>query len=434
MIMPLLVTFAALCLLLLLQGLLRRGAIYQYPFLAGAVFAGYILPQLIGLSHDRFLPPGALEATLILAVLSAAMCWLGTAVPQRPLRALDWDYDERRLVIVSAALSLAGGYFYFAISRLPPEMVNISQWTGLPVVYLFFARVLTYGFALGVLLYARNGSPVALAVALYGAVFALDRIVLAGRRQDLIEFVIIILLAFWFQRNRCVPRPLMLAGLVLGALFINSIGDYRAATGGPTASRWEEISEIDFIGNFSRIAEQGGAEVRNAVFNIAAVTRSMDFDLGISHWNGLVFSYVPAQVVGAAFKQALYLPQSQPAYDEFFYTPATGSTWTGLSDAFQSFWYFGSLKFFLIAFAMQKLWVSAREGNLTAQLLYMLLPVHALEAITHTTQYFLSPLVHMAIFLIPPLMLARRRTARRPDGRPSPETVASRDPLSIERL
>jgi hypothetical protein len=433
MITPLLLTFAALCALMLFQGMIRRGAIYEFPFLAGAVFTGYILPQLVGLSSDRFLPAGALETTLIMAILSAAMCWFGAAVPHRPLRAFNWSYDERRLLIVSVALSLAGAYFYFAISRLPPEMVNVSQWTGLPVVYLFFARVLTYGFAIGVLLFARNGSRAALAVALYGGVFALDRILLAGRRQDLIEFLTIILLAFWFQRNRCVPRPLMLVGLVLGALFVNSIGDYRAATAGPEGTRWEAIAKIDFIDNFSRIAEQGGAEVRNAVFNIAAVKRSMDFDLGVSHWNGLVFSYVPAQLVGAGIKAALYLPQSQPAYDEFFYTPPTGSTWTGLSDAFQSFWYFGCLKFFLIAIVMRKLWLAASGGNLTAQLLYMLLPVHALEAITHTTQYFLSPLVHLAVFLIPPLMLARRRSPCATGEGPALEPARSPGVLSIER-
>src|SRR5262249_37818220 len=151
------------------------------------------------------------------------------------------------------------------------------------------------------------------------------------------------------------------------------------------------------------------AELRNAVFNIAAVKRSMKFDLGIFHWNSLVFAYVPRQIVGRDLKESLYLPQWDPALEEYFYHPMVGSTWTGLSDAFQSFWYFGVLKFFLIAFVLQKLWLAAQDGNLTAQLLYMLMPVWALEAITHTTQYFLNPWVHMAAFLLPALLLARRR-------------------------
>jgi hypothetical protein len=115
----------------------------------------------------------------------------------------------------------------------------------------------------------------------------------------------------------------------------------------------------------------------------------------------LVFAYVPAQLVGTEFKETLYLPISSPAYEQFFYTPMLGSTQTGFSDAFASFWYFGSLKFFLIAFCMQKLWWAARAGSFMAQLLYMLLPMNALEAITHSTQNFVSPWVHIAIFLLP---------------------------------
>ena len=408
---PLLLSFTAVCIFLLCQGMLKRGAIYGYPFLAGAAFVGFALPQLVGLSHERFLPPGALESTLLMATLCAAMCWVGAAVAYPPRRKPVWNYDDRRLLVLSAVLSLLGGYFYYAISRLPPEMTENTQWTGLPVAYLFFARMLTYGFAIAVLLFARNGSRVAGLIALYGALFYLDRIVIGGRRQDTGEFVMIVLLAWWFQRDRCVPRPLMLAGLVAGALFINSIGDYRAASGKEEGPKWDEIANIDFIGNLQKVTEHGGAELMNAAYIIAAIDRTMEFDLGVTHWNELVFAYVPAQLVGTEFKEALYLPQSSPAYDEFFYTPALGSTVTGFSDAYASFWYFGCLKFFLIAYCMQKLWWAARGGSLVAQLLYMLLPVPALEAITHSTQNFISPWVHRAIFLLPGVYLARRRGA-----------------------
>ena len=74
MILPLLLVFALICCLLLLQGMISRGAIYEFPFLAGAVFAGFALPQFVGLASDPFLPPGALEKTLVMASLCAAMC------------------------------------------------------------------------------------------------------------------------------------------------------------------------------------------------------------------------------------------------------------------------------------------------------------------------------------------------------------------------
>jgi hypothetical protein len=65
---------------------------------------------------------------------------------------------------------------------------------------------------------------------------------------------------------------------------------------------------------------------------------------------------------------------------------------------------------------MQKLWLAAREGSLTAQLLYMLMPVYALQAITHTTHYFVSPWVHLGIFLLPALLMARQPMRRRRGG------------------
>ena len=413
MVVPLVITFAILCAGLIFRGLLGRDGIYQYSFLAGTTFAAFVLPQLIGLSHDRFLPPGALESTLILAILSVIMCWLGTAVVERPLSLFNWVYDDRRLLLASVALSALGGYFYYALSRLPIEMLSNSQWTGLPVAYLFFARALTYGFALAVFLYARNRSKLALLVAIYGAVFCLDQIIIGGRRQDLVEFVIIVLMALWFQRGWCLPRSVMLAGIIIGTLFINSVGDYRAATMHAEGPKWDAVADIDFIGNLSDLTKNGGAEVRNAAYNIAAVSRSMKFDLGLMHWNALIFSYVPAQLVGRDIKQALFLPLPQPAIEEYAYQPALGSTWTGLSDAFQSFWFFGCLKFFVIAYVMQKLWVAASCGNLTAQIFYMLIPVYAMEAITHTTHHFVDPWVHMAIFLLPALMLARASGRKR---------------------
>jgi hypothetical protein len=406
---PLLIVFAVVCAFLLLQGMLRRGGIYEYPFLAGAVFTGFVLPQLIGLSNDRFLPPGGLEATLIMAILAAMSCWLGMKMATPPRQALAWNYSDARLVMVSAGLSLLGGYFYYAISQLPTELTENTQWTGLPVAYLFFARLLTYGFALAVLMFARNGSRMALAVALFGAMFYFDRIVIGGRRQETGEFIMIILLAWWFQRNRCVPRPLMLGALVAGVLLVNSIGDYRSVSADKAGPNWGSISNIDFVGNLEHLADHGGPELTNAVYVVSAVMRTTEFDLGVIHWNALVFSYVPAQLVGSTIKNALYLPVASPVYEEYFYEPEMGTTFTGLSDAFQSFWYFGFVKFILIAFIMQKLWWAARAGSLTAQLLYMLLPIQALEAITHSTHAFVAPWVHIAVFLLPALVLARKK-------------------------
>jgi hypothetical protein len=405
---PLLLVFVAVCCFLLCAGMRRRGAIYEFPFLAGAVFAGFALPQFIGLTADPFLPSGALEKTLVMSILCASMCWIGYVANRGPLRIFNWDYDDGKLLKVSIALSLAGCYFYYKFSQLPEEVLKSSQMSGLPVAYLFFARLLSYGFAIAVLLYAKNRSRIALAVALFGSTFYLERIVIAGRRAELIEFCAIIALAVWFQRGRCIPRGLMLGGLIFGTLLVNSIGEYRSATMSDEGPRWDAVLQIDFFGNLERLTKQGGAELTNAVYYIEATDRTMRLDFGLSHWNELVFRYVPAQLVGADLKEALTLTVDTPAQGEFRYTPVTGSTLTGMTDTFQSFWYFGSLEFGIIAFVLSRLWKSACLGSFTAQLVYVLMLAQALESITHSTDNFIAPWVHMGLFLIPALMLARR--------------------------
>lgn len=404
----LLFIFVSLCALLLLSGMMRRGAMYEFPFLAGAVLVGFALPQFLGLSRDPFLPPGALNKTLIVAILAAGMCWLGNAANARPLPWFWWDYNERRLLYGAAVLSLAGAYFYFAISRLPEEMTDATQWTGLPVAYFFFARMLSYGFAIAVLLYARTSSKIALIIAVFGALFYVDRIVFGGRRADAAEFTLILLLGLWFSRHRAIPRPAMLGILVVGILLINSIRDYRDVAADGLAL--DEVFRIEFVGNFEEIYNEGGYELLNAVYFIEATQRSLTFDLGTFHWNNLVFNYVPAQIFGKDTKDSLIFDLGNVMYEELSYAPHTGTTMTGLADSFGSFWYFGCLEFLAISIIMSKLYLAARAGNITVQLLYMLLITPALHTITHHTSAFLTPWPHMMVFLIPVLWIARTRS------------------------
>jgi hypothetical protein len=50
---------------------------------------------------------------------------------------------------------------------------------------------------------------------------------------------------------------------------------------------------------------------------------------------------------------------------------------------------------------------------MSAQLGYVLILAQALHSITHSTHNFVAPWVHMAMFLVPALMLARRSGAAR---------------------
>jgi hypothetical protein len=164
------------------------------------------------------------------------------------------------------------------------------------------------------------------------------------------------------------------------------------------------------VENLQQQLQEGGSELENAVYEIAATEEAGSFDYGIFHWNELVFNYVPAQLFGDEFKQSLLIPiEIADSYTSFGHLSPTGSTPTGLVDCFRSFGYFGCLKFFFIALILRKLYSAAKQGHLVARVAYMLIITSALHTITHHTQWFISPWVHMGIFLLPALYFAGRR-------------------------
>lgn len=332
------------------------------------------------------------------------------------------SFSEHRLIWASAGLSAFGAVFYFLLSRLPGDVSIGMQMTGIPVVYLFFAQLMPYGLAIALLCFARRPSWTALAIISFDLVFYLDRILVTGKRAEAIQLVLMILLAFWFYRRLVVPRILMSLGILAGTFLMTSMGDYRQITRAASGFVLDDIMQIDYAENFNETLERGGLEMRNAVQRIDEIDRRLEFDYGKFHWNRVVFTFVPAQLVGSKLKDSLQFDTPKPSRD---YNPSTGTTETGLVDAFASFWYFGAFKFLLLAWIMRRLWETAMAGEMLGQLVYMLSIVPAMHAISHQTDWVIPVWIHMAIFLIPVLALCRIRNQS--VGLPTP---LQRNPMS----
>jgi hypothetical protein len=393
--------FIAIVFGFLLEGLIRPERIYQFPFLAGVMTFSFILPQLPGTANDQFLPEGAYAKTIFMGILCLLALRLGWSERAPSLGMFRVAFSERRLIMVAGLFSVVGAFFYWRLSHLPGDLSIGVQMSGVGVIWLFFARLLTYGLAISLLCFARRPSPVAAAIVLFDLVFYLERIVITGKRAEATELVIMMILPFWFFRRWVPPRAAVITILLLGTVGMVSMSDYRsitrASSGAPTL---EDLSQIDFAANFRALLENGGPEVRNAVFRIWTIDRNLEFDYGATHWNHQVWNYVPAQLVGSAFKESLMLPEVSAGRD---YNPLTGTTETGLSDAFQSFWYFGALKFLLLSFGIACIWRSANEGQASAQIVYALSIVPAMHAVSHATDWVVSVWVHMLFFLVPAL-------------------------------
>ena len=395
---------------LLAHGMTRRVNLYQFPFLIGMITFGFILPQVPALADDRFLPFGAYAKFVGFTILCLLMCWVGCLPRAEPFKMFRHAFSERRLLIIAAIFSILGAYFYYALSRLPGDSVVGVQMSGISVVYIFFARLLCYGLVISALCFARRFSLPALVIICFDLVFYFDRIIVTGKRAETMELFMIFALAFWFYRGWLMPRSIALALVVLGPLVMSSMSDYRDITRANDAPVWTDIANIDVIGNLENLFSQGGPEVRNGILRINDADSRMNFDYGKVHWNHLIYDFVPSQLLGTTFKNALMLPMPKLALD---YMPLTGTTETGMADAFQSFWYFGAFKFLLLAYLVNRIWISANTGLFAAQVVYSLTIVPAIHSISHQTDWVLSAWVHMIIFLLPGLVYARLSSAEK---------------------
>lgn len=406
---------------LMVEGFVFRERFFQFPFLAAMMTLSFILPQAPGVSIDPFLPESAYVKVCLMTVLALLLLRMGWSERREPLAFFDQVYSESRLLMAAAAFSGIGSYFYVKLNHLPGDISIGVQMTGAPVMYLFFARLLVYGLTIAALCFARRPSLVAGIIIAADISLYLQRILITGKRAETLELALIFALALWFYRSLLVPRTVMLFIVMAGILGMTSMADYREITRRNASFEWDAIRNIDFVANFDKLLKFGGPELRNAAVRIDHIDRTQEFDYGATHWNRLVFNYVPAQLVGTKLKDSLMLTMPSWGRD---YNPPTGTTETGMTEAFQSFWYFGALKFMLLAYVLSLLWASANAGSTTAQIVYILSIVPGIHAISHSTDWVLSVWVHMIIFLLPVLYIATTRSA--PDGsRPTPLRAAS---------
>ncbi len=405
----------ALCLAIICWSVLTRDGIYRTPFLMAATVSGFILPQIVGLL-DQPLPEGALDMFLIMAVLSIVCSLIGDRLPSTSLSLWNWDLDERKLLWSAGGLTIVGGAFQIALGDATEGEFSAADLavSGLPVALLFFARVLPYGLAISVFLYVKHRSRTAMWLAVVGLVFEIERIVMQGRRANLFEVAFIILLPCWFAKGWMIPRGLMLAGIVMAALIVPSAGVYRRLISSDEGPDWAAVKDISLLDNMREdVLDEGGSEVRSASFALLATEITGEYDYGINHWNGLVYNYVPAQLVGADLKNALMFETKEAVEEEALgFQKLKGSTYTGFTGVFKSFWYLGCLEFMAMSFVLARLYKTALKGRFVAQVVYSISLVPVMHTVTHHTQRLLSFWIHVALFLLPCLFLARKRSKR----------------------
>jgi hypothetical protein len=386
----------ALCLALIVWGILETSRVVQFPFLAAVAFLVFIGLPCVPMVSARDLPSYAIARVLGMSILCLSMIWIAQTVPLRSviIKNTSPRYSEDRLFIASLVLTLCGSFFYYRVNRIYYSDVSIEG--GIPSSLLFFAVLLNYGFVFSALRYGRSRQPRYLWILFIGAIFYLIRIVIQARRGMTGEFVLIILCSVWFARRWKLPKYTVILMLAAIPIWLFGIGQYRRVMSGRSGPEVRELTTINLSSGLSSVLETGSTEVTAAAYLMAATAEKRGYEFGLIHWNRLVFNFVPAQWVGSDLKSSLMLklPNNwQYAYQLYGYGGVYGTTVTGLPDCFSSWWYFGCIKFFIIAYILRWMYVQGMHGSLLWQAVYSYTLVYAVQAITHQTQAFFSALL-----------------------------------------
>ena len=408
--------FIAVCIGLLGWGLARPERVYQYPFFMGGIFVSFILPQAIALINN----PGpvtqeALERVLLMACLCGAMCWIGYELPPNSslLRKLDISLDHRKLFFGGIVFVLIGYITAFLIFQLPEAVRNNSQWTGIITIYAFFGGLVYPGFTIILLSTLQRPTPAKILLTAISAALPIHAIVLFGRREPTATFILTIGLCLYFFYRYVPPRWLAIAMITVALLVIPLTGDYRSIA---KTNNWDRLLDIQPIENLQKFVEKGDVlEFRNAALLIDAASITGRYGYGTDYWNSFIFRFVPAQILGKNFKNALQFKISIVNYNYqilYNYDIPSGSTFTGIADAFVQFNYFGSLFFLVLGHLFKSLWISAiHRYSITSQLFYVSFVTPAMISVTHGTTRFPQDLIFYYIFLGALIIYSRQKTS-----------------------
>ena len=395
--------FLVICGLLLIAAIIRPVLIYQYPYFMAATFVAFIAPQLFGLYKvgwaDSFV-----TATALMSLLCVACCWLGYLPKAHPaiIERLNVSLNPNRLLHGGIALIVVGFFFTSKMTGVTIDE-EVGLMSGIGTIYLFFGGLVYPGFAICFYCALQHRNPIAWVAAAVAATVPLQAAIFYGRREPTVLFILSFAMSFYFLKGKTPHRWAIVAAIIGGMFIIPAIGQYRQlAKDDPLAA----FKSIDFKEEFGEYFDEDAiSEVKNATVLIAVSQQTGDYEWGAGYWNRIVFRFVPAQILGRDFKDSLMIGGVQRDPGEFVEANMgaalpTGSTVTGLGDAFMQFGYFGCLVFAGMAYMFKNLWTAANHADGTgAQILYIQVMTTAMRSLTHQTLDFLPGLIYSGIFI-----------------------------------
>lgn len=392
------------CIGLLGWGLIRPERTYQFPFFMGAIFVSFILPQAIALRNNpTVVTPEALARVLLMTILCAAMCWIGYQFKPNPrlLMTLNVNLDEQKLFRASIVLLAIAYAANFLLTQITIQTGDYGNWQGPATILSFFRNVIYIAFGIFLIQTLKRPKLKNIIFTVLASLPILQAVILSGRRQPTIAFLVVIGFSFWFVLRLIPPRWCFVFATIGGLYLIPLVGQLREDFWGLVFSGdWETIFS-SAQQSFGTLLEGDILELRNAALMMDAAVKNSQFGYGTGYWDSIIFQYVPGQIVGYDFKASLQFKLTNYDLSSLYgYEIPFGATVTAIGDTFVEFYYFGCLVLALIAYLFKNLWISAiyHQSTISA-LLYMGLISSAMIGITHGIGRFCQELIFQFLFV-----------------------------------
>ena len=404
----LLFLFGASCLWLIVDGLKRRGGIFEFSFLAGCGLFGFLFAQAIGVvSSPGLAPEAGICKSLIMSMLCVAAIYFGWKMPlpkqhvntSRAPFSLKWMYR------CGVACVIAGTYGSVKLAGLTGGVLGLNAvqgrhalvFRGLPVLYVFLSVYSYLGLILVTLTALRLRSWLHALPAALPVLHSLANIVLAGRRTEFVLLSLIVGCVLYFSRRVAPPRMLAVALMPLAMLAMFLAPAYRSRT---TAGRWGQLGQISTSETLHDVFSGTEGEFWTEAYLMEVADTQGLYQFGMGFYNTFVKYFVPKLIVGEEFKQKLFVdaPSALTASNRFGWTVPYGMVPTGPFSVFEQFWYFGAACFFFLARWMKRHWVRALAGDFWSQVVYSVTLTYAVAAVTTDFFSIYNPLF---MFILP---------------------------------
>ncbi len=404
----------------------RPEGILSLPFLVGGTMLAMYGPQLLALSADPTLPSHGVDRLILITTgCILALTW-GYQSPNRCKLSFRAPSDDE-LELTAWFVSLVGVFGLILLSRVPDAERAIRSPTGIIVIIDFLAKNLQIGFGIAALCWLRRRTPATWTILLLDSVFILYRLVVVSKRTVVVETAIAIAVALWLTRRKRTPTWLGVAAIPFMFVIIAFGNQYREATSDGLgqygaleialprrlAAAREVMSDLDFRKTLRVV---GCYELRNAVMDIEAKTRTRDFTYLKLEYNQTVRIFLPRSVFGE-WRDAFMFELPDDAYRVYGYVRKRGTPPTGMATSYLGFWYLGIFEFWVIGFFVASLMSRAEAGSMFAMCIWPHLLMRSMLSVTHAVDRLPTAFVGVLIVVLPCCILARRivdNRARRP--------------------